>query len=132
MNRQLLNNDDRINFPAKLFGVHFPFRVEPHIYVTAGRLSAEYHGGYWLMYRLENGGFYMAPDDDAFRVSAENGYEGTMSGDAFGLTVCLYAFSELSFSDIPGFVEVCAGQYHRLREYMFEHPEVAAILRAID
>ncbi|WP_319586759.1 antirestriction protein [uncultured Desulfobulbus sp.] len=132
MNRELLNNDDRINFPADLFGVHFPFRVEPRIYVTAGRLSTDYRGGYWLMYRLENGGFYMAPDADAFQVVCMNGYEGPLSGDAFGITVCLYAYSELCFSGISRLVEVCSEQYHLLREYMFEHPEVAAILRAID
>lgn len=132
MNRELLNDTDRINFPAELFGTHFPFRLEPHIYDTAGRLSADYLGGYWLMYRLENGGLYLAPDANQFRVSAENGYEGTLSGDAFGIVVCLYTYSELSFSGIPDFAQVCAEQYHRLREYMFEHPEVKAILRAID
>jgi hypothetical protein len=64
MNRELLNDDDRIDFPADLFGVHFPCRLEPTIYNTAGHLSADYTGGYWLMYRLENGGFYMAPDEE--------------------------------------------------------------------
>ena len=132
MNRELLNNQERVNYPAKLFGVHFPFRMEPTIYDTAGRLSGDYHGGYWLMYRLESVGFYMAPDGNQFKVSCPNGYEGTMSGDAFGITVCLYAYSELSFSGIPGFIEVCAEQYHLLREFMFEHPEAEAILRAID
>ena len=132
MNRELLSNQERINYPAKLIDVHFPFRLEPTIYDTARRLSENYHGGYWLMYRLENGGFYMAPDDNQFRVSCPNGFEGIMSGDAFGVTVCLYAYSELSFSVTPGFVEVCAEQYHLLREYMFEHPEAETILRAID
>ena len=66
MNRELLNYYDRINYPADLFGVHFPFRVEPYVYNTSGRLSAEYHGGYWHMYRIENGAFYMAPDADSF------------------------------------------------------------------
>ncbi len=74
----------------------------------------------------------MAPDDEAFQVVCMNGYEGTLSGDAFGIVVCLYAYSELSFSSVPDLVEVCAEQYHLLREYMFEHPEAEAILRAID
>jgi hypothetical protein len=87
MNRELLNDDDRINFPPDLFGVHFPFRLEPTIYNTAGRLSADYHGGYWLMYRIGAGGFYMAPDENMFRVSCMNGFEGTLS-DAFGIVVC--------------------------------------------
>ena len=52
MNRELLSNQERINYPAKLFDVHFPFSLEPTIYDTAGRLSGDYYGGYWLMYRL--------------------------------------------------------------------------------
>lgn len=132
MKRELLNNDERINFPAELFGVHFPFRVEPYVYDTAGRLSPDYHGGYWHMYRLGNSGFYMAPDAEAFRVVCPNGYEGTLSGDAFGIVVCLYAYSELSFTGVPELAEACAEQYHRLREFIFEHPEAAAILGAID
>jgi len=132
MNRELLNNQERVNYPANLFGVHFPFRLEPTIYDTAGRLSGDYHGGYWLMYRLEGGGFYMAPDGNQFRMSSPNGYEGTLSGDAFGVTVCMYSYSELSFSRNSELSEVCAEQYHLLRELIFEHPEAEAILRAID
>lgn len=84
------------------------------------------------MFVLDNGGFYMAPNSDTFQVSCQNGYEGTLSGDAFGITVCLYAYSELSFSDIPELTETCAEQYHLLREYIFDHEEAKAILRAID
>jgi hypothetical protein len=128
MNKKLLNESERIDVPARIFGIHFPFRVEPFVFDIAGRLSEEYTGGYWLMYELGNRGFYMAPNDDSFRMLAENGYEGSMSGDAFGITVCLYAYSELSFLEIPG----CAKQYHLLREFVLEHPERKAILRAID
>jgi len=132
MNRTVLNDDDRIDFPSDLFGVHFPFRLEPFVYDTAGRLSADYTGGYWHMYRLEDCGFYMAPDEETYRVSCPNGFQGTLSGDAFGIVVCLYSYSELSFSWVPGLAETCAEQYHLLREYLFEHPEAEAILAAID
>lgn len=64
----------------------------------------------------------MAPESDTpFQVSCMNGYEGTLSADALGITVCMYAYSQWSFSDIPELAEACAGQYHLLREYMFEH-----------
>jgi len=128
MNKKVLQAHERLDVPARIFGVHFPFRVEPSIYNTANRLSMDYDGGYWLMYQLENGAFYMAPARETFNVLAANGYEGTMSGDAFGITVCLYVYSELSFLEIPG----CSGQYHLLREFVFEHPEAEAVLRAID
>lgn len=132
MKRKLLDHNQRITVPVDLFGIHFPFHLEPTIYNNAARLSANYRGGYWLMYRLSNNCFYMAPDAQSFRVSCPNGFEGTMSGDAFGIVVCLYAYSELCFSSVSRLVEVCSEQYHLLREYIFEHPEVEAILRAID
>jgi len=74
INRKKLNNAERITFPANIFGSNFPFRVEPFIFNMAGNLSSDYNGGYWNMYELDNGGFYMAPDSDApFHVSCMNG-----------------------------------------------------------
>ena len=131
--RICLNENERIEYTAKRFGVLFPLRLEPFIFDMAGRLSSDYQGGYWEMYELSNGGFYMAPDEDTlFTVSSENGYQGTMSADAFGITILLYAYSNLSFSDNPELAEVCTEQFHLLRDYMFEHPEVKRILAAID
>ena len=118
--RICLNEKERIDHTAKLFGILFPLRLEPFIFDMAGRLSMDYQGGYWEMYQLSNGGFYMAPDEDIpFTVSSENGYQGTMSADAFGITICMYAFSHLSFSDNPELAETCAEQFHLLKEYMF-------------
>ncbi len=129
--RRELTVEERFNYPAYHFGDFFPFRVEPFIFDLAGRLSRDYQGGYWNMYELPSGGFYMAPDSDTpFHVSCMNGYEGTLSADAFGVTVCMYTYSHLSFS--PNMAEVCTEQYHLLREYLFQHPEVRAILAAID
>lgn len=126
-----LSDAQRINYPACIFGIHFPFRIEPFIFDMACNLSRAYTGGFWNMYQLSNGGFYMAPDSDTpFRVTCMNGYEGALSADAFGLTVCLYAYSNLSFSE--ELADVCAEQYHLLRDYMFEHLEVKKILAAID
>ena len=133
MNRICLNETERIEYTANHFGDDFPFRLEPFIFDMAGSLSRDYRGGYWNMYELSNGGFYMAPDSDIpFQVSCMNGYEGTLSADAFGITVCLYAYSNLSFSDIPELAETCAEHYHLLREYMLEHQEARGILAAID
>lgn len=128
-----LNKDERINYSAYHFGDNFPFRIEPTIYTFADSLSCDYNGGYWHMYELTNGGFYMAPDEDMpFRVECMNGYEGTMSADGFGICACLYAFSNLSFTDDEEFAGDCTEQYHLLREYMMQHPDCLAILAAID
>ena len=128
----LVPEDRRIAHTADLFGIHFPLRLEPFVFDVAAKLSRDYKGGYWHFYAVSNGAFYMAPDSDRFfHVSCENCFEGDLSADALGITVCLYAYSHLSFSD-SDFAETCARQYHWLREYMLEHPEAAAILGAID
>jgi len=115
-----------------LFGIGFSLKVEPVIYTITDKLAPEYQGGYWEFYVLSNDGFYMAPVADRYyRVSSENGFEGVLSADALGVTVCLYAYSHLSFAD-DSMAEVYANQYHFLRNYLFEHLEVEDILKAID
>jgi len=126
-----LNDSERLNYTASLFGDNFPFRVEPFIFDMARNLSRDYQGGYWHFYDLSNGGFYMAPDSNTtFNVTCMNGFAGSLSADAFGIAVCLYAYSNLSFSE--DLADVCAEQYHLLREYLFLHREVKAILAALD
>jgi hypothetical protein len=114
----------RVKETARLFGYAFPRKIEPSIYHMADDLSRDYHGGYWQFWRLSNLGFYMAPNYPAtFEVHAQNGYQGSLSADAFGITCCLYTYSHLS-----GLAE----HYHALRAVVWEHPEVEAILRATD
>jgi len=38
-------------------------------------------------------------------------YDGAMSADALGITVCLYAYSSLSFGTESQFTNTCAQQY---------------------
>jgi len=129
--RQMVAEDQRTHVTADLFGVYFPLQLEPFVFSMASRLSEDYGGGYWLFYTLDNGGFYMAPDSDRFQVVSENGWKGFISADAFGITVCLFAYSHLSFGS-GQFAETCAEQYHLLREYMMDHAEAGAILAATD
>lgn len=131
--RKLVASNQRINHTANIFGIHFPLRLEPAIYRIAEMIAPEYSGGYWDFYALNNGGFYMAPNSDKpFQVICDNGFEGKLSADALGITVCLYAYSHLSFSDNQELAEVCARQYHWLRDYMLQHEEARGILGAVD
>jgi hypothetical protein len=131
--RETLTDAQRAAHTHKLFGIRFPMYVESFVFDTAGSLSEAYNGGLWQFHSLSNGAFYMAPDQAGpLHVVCENGFEGGMSADAFGITVCLYAYSHLSFSGNEEFAQTCAQQYHWLREYMAEHAEVAAILGATD
>ena len=130
--RELVLEGRRLECTAALFGIDFPMRLEPAVFSFAGRLSRDYGGGYWLFYVLSNGGFYMAPQSQRrFHVRSENGFEGELSADALGITACLYAYSHLSFGgDV--LADRCAEHFHWLREFMLDHVEVAAVLRAID
>ena len=128
-----ISNHKRIKHTDDLFGIRFPVNIEPAIYSITGNIAAEYHGAYWEFYSLSNGGFYMAPcSDQPYQVSCDNGYEGSLSAEALGITACLYAYSHLSFSSNEAFAEICANHYHWLRAFMLEHQEANSILKAID
>jgi len=130
--RELVLEDQRLAVTERYFSINFPMQIEPVVFGITERMAREYSGGYWDFYTLSNGGFYMAPSgDDVFHVTCDNMFEGDLSADALGITACLYAYSHLSFSNTR-FARVSACHYHRLREYMFEHPEVREILGATD
>jgi hypothetical protein len=113
---------------------HFGERLlifEGAVYDFMRRFAADYDGGYWQFYELSNGGFYMAPDGGPFRILLDtNGYEGVMSADAAGITVCLFACSHLSFRYPED--NVFSDHFHFLREFAAKHVEASAIFAAID
>lgn len=128
-----LNDDQRLSVPAGIFGYHFGTRIEPDVFAMASRLSPDYCGGYWEFYLLPNGGFFMAPvADHGFLVCANNGYEGRMSAEALGLTACLYVYSNATFTQVGQLLDVCADQFHKVREFAIGHPEASEIFQAID
>lgn len=128
-----ISSHQRIKHTDDLFGIRFPVTIEPAIYSIAGNIASEYQGAYWEFYSLSNGGFYMAPcSDQPYQVSCDNGYEGSLSAEALGITACLYAYSHLSFSSNEAFAEICANHYHWLRAFMLDHQEANNILKAID
>ena len=128
----IVPESERLSIVDGLFGMSYMLKLEPAVFSIAEALAEEYTGGYWEFHDLSNGGFYMAPRHDTeFTVSCENGFEGKLSPDAFGIVVCLHTFSELSFGD-DRLAQTCSTQYHFLREYAAEHPEARLIYRAID
>jgi hypothetical protein len=122
--------DERLEVLPRHFGRHM-LTVEGAVYEFMRRLVPDYIGGFWQFVELSNGGFYMSPEPaKTFNISVEgNGYEGTMSAHAAGITACLFAFSHLSFQIRD---ESLSNHYYWLREFVFEHPEASAILAAID
>ena len=129
----LLNDKQRLSVPAEIFGYHFGSRIEPGVFAMASRLSPNYRGGYWDFYRTEQGGFFMVPHSDGqFLVCSNNGYEGYMSAEAFGITACLYVYSHATFTQGGKLLDSCADQFHLLRDHAKGHPEAMAIFEAID
>jgi hypothetical protein len=104
--------------------------VERRIYNVMSQVASAYSGGYWRFFELGNGGFYMSPPGEAYDIFIDgNGFDSRMSADAAGITVCLFAFSQLSFEH-PA--EVFARHFHRLRDFACGHVEAARIFQAID
>lgn len=130
--QQRINESARADQAHKLFGIRFLF-FESFVFDTASSLSSDYDGGLWDYFLLSGNGFYMAPTSrESFTVSCDNGFEGAMSADAFGITACLYAYSLLSFSPDSEFSERCGTQFHLLRELALDHAEARAIFAATD
>ncbi len=96
------------------------------------QFSPQYGGGMWAYLELSNGSFYMTPPPDkSYRLTIQsNGYDGEMTADATGITVCLFAYSLLSF-EYRG-TDVFTRHFHRLRDFALGHAESAQIFAAID
>jgi hypothetical protein len=126
-----VNDADRMNILPRYAGRHFML-LEGLIYKVMGEYSEAYNGGYWIMWELSNGAFYMAPGDqsETYPMScAGNWYEGTMSADAAGIVACLVAFNRMAWHTREDrFTDL----FYALREWAAEHPESAEIFRAID
>ena len=130
VNARLVQSAERLQILPRHFGKYM-LHVEHAVYAFMRRLAAEYTGGYWNYLELSNGGLYMAPDHDTlFNVCVDtNGFVGSMSADAAGITASLFALSHLSFriSD-----ERIAEHFHQLRDFALNHAEAGVILAAID
>ena len=111
------------------FGIHM-MTVEGRIYDLLSQFCPAYDGGLWKFFELSNGGFYMTPPDETYEISVDgNGFKGRMSSDAAGITVCMFAFSLMSFEYTN---DMFARHYHLLYDYAKHHAEARAIFAAID
>ena len=119
----------RLRMLPQLFGSR-TMRVESLVYDRMSEFVESYDGGFWEFYQLSNGGFYMAPRMPEVQVVvASNGFEGMLSADAAGITVCLFTYSHLAF-EVEG--DIFARHFHWLRAFALEHTEALQILAAID
>lgn len=145
--RLAVDNVTKIDMQPVPFGAVFYEFMNSHereslFYYWADELSDDYCGGSraghgyvcnarWEGRRLSNNSFYVVPmGSPLHRVSvAGNGYEGTMTAEAFGITLSLFALGQIANtteddSDIL--------LYHALRDYALDHSESVEIMAAID
>ncbi|WP_440030530.1 antirestriction protein [Chromobacterium amazonense] len=132
---RVVDDNHRGTFLPDMFGTPLFMRGEGLVFAWMRRLVRDYHGGVWVFYTLDNGGFYLAPKTkEPFALSvAGNGYAGEMSADAAGIVATLFALCQLSHE----FAETDQGdrladRYHALLAFAAEHAEAGAIRRAID
>jgi hypothetical protein len=104
---------------------------EGFVYDLMREFSPQYSGGNWRFMELSNGSFYMTPPQRIYHLTVRsNGFEGEMTADAAGITVCLFAYSLLSFQYRE--TDVFTRHFHRLRDFALGHAESTQIFAAID
>lgn len=118
------------------FGRHMML-VESKVFDHIRLLDKDYTGGFWDFYELSNGGFFMRPAGEKQHAIGradigwpENGYTGTMSSEAAGITACLFALCDVS-ARVPD-PDRIADHFHLLRDYAADHAEAGEIFAAID
>jgi hypothetical protein len=127
----LVAESARLSFLPRYCG-HLSFYIENHVYSAMIELTGgAYDGGYWDFHELSNGGFFMAPKQstDVHLFCAGNGFDGSISPEAAGIVVTLFAISRvLGHFYNEGLID----RYYLLRDYALNHAESEQIFAAID
>lgn len=131
----LVADENRIDFWPQYFGV-IPkwITLEPYIFAWMDRLCTDYSGGIWVFYTLNNGGAFIAPEDEYNEqrwslFNDMNGNGAELSSEAAGIAVCLMTYSHHACrTECAAMTE----QYYRLRDYALDHDECSGIMRLID
>jgi hypothetical protein len=120
----------RLRFLPKHFGLSM-LHVEQRIYEQMRELAPAYDGGYWEYWDLSNGGCYVVPPGNEYRIAQpSNFFDGTVSAEAAGIIVTLYVMSHLSFA-YPR-ERLFVDHFYHLRAFALDHAEAAHIFAAID
>jgi hypothetical protein len=130
----IVADENRFGFWTRHFGsIPQWITLEPRIFTWMDRLCADYLGGIWNFYSLNNGGAFMAPEIDCEeKWSLFNGMNGNgaeLSSEATGIAVCLMAYSHQACRTES---DAMTEHYYRLRDYALSHSECRAIMHIID
>ena len=127
-----VNDQERVDFLIHLLGC-WANEFEQSIYNWLAELCPEYKGGYWEFYKLDNGGFFMAPLITAklpILVSG-NGYSGRLASVPCGIVTTLFTLGSFAF-DYHEITDLFSVKYHQLLDYAEQLPEASEIFSAID
>ena len=127
-------DEQRVDFWPQHFG-RIPqwIILEPTVFAWMDRFCADYIGGIWQFYTLNNGGAFMAPEADSDEpwplFNSLNGNSADMSAEAAGIAVCLMTYSHHACrTECDAMTE----HYYRLRDYALSHAECSAIMHIIN
>ncbi|HCN72215.1 MAG TPA: antirestriction protein [Pusillimonas sp.] len=126
-----ITEEQRFGFTSKLFGERAFIEGEIAVYQWMRQLCTTYNGGYWRFFGLSDGGYFMQPDvEEPLRlVWPLNWSDEVVSAQAAGIVATMFGLSQVleSYPD-----ELVIDNYHKLREFLGQHPESRAMFRLID
>jgi hypothetical protein len=127
----LVHESKRLAILPKYVGARGMMLFEEYVYGYAGKFAKSYNGGFWNMWELSNGGFYMSPEEDChWHIEVlSNGFVSSLSSQGLGIVACLFALSHMG--NLNG-EEHYFKRFHQLRDFACEHKDRAQILGAID
>jgi len=134
---RVLDGYARMRFLPALFGDDF-MHAENNVYLYADRFLADYGGGEWDFVLLPSGGGFMKPaaEETWHLVNPANYSDVHLSSKAAGIVITSLVLNHRSWMyDRHDEGELCAlycRRHRQLTDYAFEHPEAAAIFRALD
>lgn len=112
--KEVVDDEERSLMFFRHFPEHFTL-AEQLVFKWLDDHCDAYHGGYWSIYDLSNGGFYMAPVRDGSLAVRLNGQgKVALTPDQAGLCACMAVFDQLAAD--TGRIEI-ARLATRVREY---------------
>ena len=126
-----VEGNDRGNFLPTVLPGYF-MRFENVVYQFMDKICPSYSGARWEFFKLEGGGFYMAPDgsdDLEITMPFGNHFSDTLTPDAAGILATLLALNYIASK----YESQQAGeQYFKLHDYVYQHSESSKLHRALD
>ena len=112
---RIVKNDERLNFLPSILPNHF-VEIESAIYQFMSHFCDKYEGGYWEMVELENGGFFLFPENGNYELYHDNYYDNyQFDAKLAGIVCCSFAMNYMANRYAE---ERLIKLYYALRDYV--------------